>query len=165
MPSVLFTCTANRFRSPLAAAIFRRALLDSRESGNWRVASAGTWTKPGQPVISHLQEVALSMGLDLAGHRSVQVSAQLLSAYDLVLVMEPGQKEALQIEFSSVRERIYLLSEVVEEQIYAISDSFRSERDLAEAATMLRSLILKGYRNICSLATSLHDMRIQNIEG
>jgi protein-tyrosine phosphatase len=160
MPSVLFVCTANRFRSPLAAAIFRSALLDSRESGNWQVASAGTWTMPGQPVILYLQDVALSMGLDLSGHRSVSVDEMLLSAYDLILVMEPGQKEALQIEFPSLQEKIHLLSNVVEGETYEIPDSFRSERQVTEIATLLRSLIFKGYRNVCSLAASLHDMRM-----
>ena len=50
MPKVLFVCTANRFRSPLAAAIFKRFLLESQETGRWRVSSAGTWTRSGLPV-------------------------------------------------------------------------------------------------------------------
>ena len=41
MPSVLFVCTANQFRSPIAAALFSRKLQDERVSQGWSVGSAG----------------------------------------------------------------------------------------------------------------------------
>src|SRR5512141_235703 len=104
MPSVLFVCTANRFRSPLAAAIFSRALEEenNREiaslihrTGPWKVRSAGTWAIPGQSVIPEAYQAAQKLGLNLADHRAERVSVQLLSAYDLILVMQASQKEAL----------------------------------------------------------------------
>jgi protein-tyrosine-phosphatase len=165
MPSILFVCTANRFRSPLAAAILNKYLLESGEKGEWQVASAGTWTVPGQPVISRLEPVSRSLGLELGMHRSAQVDGQLLAAYDLILVMEPGHKEALQVEFPSLREQIYLLSDVVERKKYAVPDTFRSEQQVTEVAMLLRSLIHNGYRSICILATYLHNLREQVRDG
>ena len=161
MPSILFVCTANRLRSPLAVAILKKYLLESGEKGEWQVASAGTWTAPGQPVISLLAPVAQSLGLDLGLHRSIQVDGQLLAAHDLILVMEPGHKEALQVEFPSLREHIYLLSDVVEGKKYAVPDTFQSEQQVTEVAMLLRSLIFTGYRRIRILATYLHNLREQ----
>ena len=43
MPTVLFVCTGNLHRSPLAAAFLRRLLQESKLAG-WQVESAGTWT-------------------------------------------------------------------------------------------------------------------------
>ncbi|MEP7133558.1 MAG: hypothetical protein ABI904_01375 [Chloroflexota bacterium] len=157
MPTVLFVCTANRFRSPLAAAIFSEVLNSHKEPGDWTVASAGTWTTPGQPVLSQVHEVAQRMGYDLSGHRSMLVDRQLLSEYDLVMVMEPGQIEALQNEFPDLRGHIYLLSQVVEYQSYLIPDQFDSVQEVLETAELLQTLITKGLRQICSLAVSLHN--------
>lgn len=50
MPSVLFACTANRFRSPIAAARFSHCLQNEVDVQDWRVGSAGTWAEPGLPV-------------------------------------------------------------------------------------------------------------------
>jgi len=157
MPSILFVCTANRFRSPLAAAIFRQALLDAHQPGSWRVASAGSWTEPGQPAIRAVQEYVLPLGFDLSAHRSQQVTGALLASFDLVLVMEPSHKEALRFEFPALAERFHLLADVAESGVFAIPDHFRSEQQIEEVVTLLRSLLLKGYRNICTLAEELHN--------
>ena len=161
MPSVLFVCTANRFRSPLAAAILEKYLRDSNEQGPWQVSSAGTWTTPGQPPVPFLKEVAGSLGFEINGHRSTPVQASLLAAQDLILVMEPGHKEALMVEFPSRGEQVYLLSQVVENKNYAIPDTFQSEAQVREVALLLKSLLFDGYRKICTLATYLHNAGAQ----
>jgi len=169
MPSVLFVCTANRFRSPLAAAIFGRALVEEKnepdsawnrgDPGAWKVGSAGTWTLPGQAVLPAVLEAAKNFDLDLSDHRSVQVSAQLLSEYDLILVMQESQKEALQGEFPALHEHIYLLSHVVELGTYDIPDAFGSVQEVIEVCSEMNELIRRGLRYICVLATALHNQR------
>ncbi|MFU8827432.1 MAG: hypothetical protein ACNA70_08065, partial [Brevefilum sp.] len=49
MASVLFVCTANRFRSPIASIFFAKAVVRHGDDGEIRVSSAGTWTVAGQP--------------------------------------------------------------------------------------------------------------------
>ena len=159
MPKVLFVCTANRFRSPLAAAIFKRFLLESQETGRWRVSSAGTWTRSGLPVVEHLEEVAREFKLELGTHSSYQVNERLLKEADLILTMEPGQKEALLFEFPHHSERIYLLSEVVERRQYGIPDTYGSPAEVREVAQSLQDLLFAGYRNIKVLAIALHNQR------
>src|SRR5690606_22592899 len=109
MPSVLFVCTANRFRSPLAATLFLRAVADEEveraspwnigKASDWRAGSAGTWTVDGEPALPVVVDAATQLGIDLSGHRSVQVSDRLLADHDLILTMQASQKEALQSEF------------------------------------------------------------------
>lgn len=81
---------------------------------DWSVGSAGTWTKPGLPADARALQDASVWGLDIKAHRSWQVNADLLSRNNLVLVMEAGQKEALQVEFPKDKEKIFLLSEVAD---------------------------------------------------
>jgi protein-tyrosine-phosphatase len=159
MPSVLFVCTANRFRSPLASAFFRKALGESVGMG-WTIDSAGTWTSPGLPVLPEVLLIARKYGLDLARHRSKPVTQALLSAHDLILVMEAGHKEALEHEFPAASsDRIHLLSQVVEGRVYDIPDLFDSIESMMEVSGNLYELIQTGVGNICSLATRLQDVR------
>jgi protein-tyrosine-phosphatase len=157
MPSVLFVCTANRFRSPIAAALFLKALKAQDVKGSWSVGSAGTWAVSGQPVLTSVLEVAQDYGLDLSTHRSRQVDAQTLKYNDLILVMQDSHKEALRSEFPSLIEKVYLLSEVVEGGSYDIPDLFMSIQGMREVSADLDELIRKGWRRICSLATDLQN--------
>jgi protein-tyrosine phosphatase len=156
MPSVLFVCTANRFRSPLAAALFNKLLQADAVQGSWMVASAGTWAEPGQPVLPNVAEVGRAYALDLSAHRSNRLCEQLLSEFDLILVMQSSQREALQSEFPSLYKQIYLLSEVVERRFYDIPDSSDSRQGIADVSRDLNELIRRGFHSICVLATYLH---------
>ena len=153
MPSVLFVCTANLYRSPLAAAFLRDELKNAPDGSKWVIDSAGTWTKSGSPIHIQTIEDAQHFGLDVHTHRSKQVTAELLSRQDLILVMETGHKEALLIEFPDQSQKIHLLSEVVDGHTYDIPDPFSLEgihdRDVANE---LHRIITRGYKTIFALA-------------
>ena len=158
MPSVLFICRANQFRSPLAAAF----LLKQIESGGeeWSVGSAGTWTKPGQPAASVAITIANRLNLlGLDEHRTRQVGRELLDGYDLILTMETGQLEAIASEFQAVADRSRLLSEVVDGLPYDIPDPVGLLNDPEEVASELQMLIEKGGHKILKLAETLHQAR------
>lgn len=169
MPSVLFVCTANQFRSPLAAAFYKRALLTEgmamlenrgiQDSDGWFVGSAGTWAVPGKPVLPIVNDVAQKLGVDLSSHSTEKVTGQLLSTYDLVLVMQNSHKEALQMEFPALKDQIYLFSHVTERGSYDIPDLFATEQDVMQIAQEMDSLIQRGYKYIWVLATALHNKR------
>jgi protein-tyrosine phosphatase len=109
-PSVLLVCTANRCRSPMAAALLTQLLEREGLAGHNRVDTAGTWAKEGEPAASLAQEVMQERGLDLSRHRSRRVSGDLLRGYQLVLVMEAGHREAILAEFPDIEARLYLLA-------------------------------------------------------
>jgi protein-tyrosine phosphatase len=113
MPKILFVCTANQCRSPVAAALFQRCLAQAGLDTNWEIASAGTWARPGRPADRQMGAIAQAAGLDLSHHRAQDVSAvQGLASYALILTMARHHQEALQAEFPHLRERIYLLAEL-----------------------------------------------------
>ncbi len=125
MPAVLFVCTANQFRSPLAAAYFDSRLKEAGIAAGWVTGSAGTWIE--QPGGAHPRAIraAQQAGLDLSEHRAREVTSAILADADLILTMEAGQKEALQIEFAAQREKIFLLSEFSTGKTYDIPDPAR----------------------------------------
>ena len=154
MPSILFVCTGNMYRSPLAAGFFLKQLQQARQGGSWTVDSAGTWTISDLPLPEQTLELAKSFGLDLSGQLTRLVDQDLLEARGLILVMERGHKEALGIEFPSISGRLHLISEVADHLIYDIPDPVSSDASLAEIAAGLFQLIERGFRNIVELALS-----------
>jgi protein-tyrosine-phosphatase len=135
MPAVLFVCTANRIRSPLAEHLFRRQLpLVGEDPHAWRIDSAGTWTRNGLPAMPLAQQAGAEMGLDLSGHRSTPIEDAPLTTYDLIIVMEQGHREAIAIEFPEAAERVYLLSELATGLAYDISDPIGRPLDAYRSA-------------------------------
>ncbi len=78
---VLFVCTGNTCRSPLAEAYLRAVRPD------WTVGSAGLAARAGQPASAVGQEVAAQADLALQGHRSRPLEPWMLADYDAVIGM------------------------------------------------------------------------------
>ncbi len=107
--NLLFVCTGNTCRSPLAEARAAAAL----RSRGWRhvsVASAGTAAAVGGGASATAIEVAAENGLDLTTHRARLLTPDLIDWADLVLAMSPshlltalelgaGEKAALLTDF------------------------------------------------------------------
>lgn len=148
MPSVLFVCTANRFRSPLAAAMFQGLLNRAALAEEISVASAGTWAEPGQAATLEAEVLARQVGADLSGHRSLCIDREVVLAHQLIIVMEAGHKEALQNEFPEAAERIFLLSEVAGKPAYDIPDPYTSQESPLVVANELSHLLEHGFAGI-----------------
>jgi protein-tyrosine-phosphatase len=83
---ILFVCTGNTCRSPLAEAIARRILADSGKE-SIAVESAGTQAWDGSPASDEALLIGVERNLDLSGHRSRHLTPEITATSDLVLVM------------------------------------------------------------------------------
>jgi protein-tyrosine-phosphatase len=91
---VLLVCTGNACRSPMAAGLLEHLLAERAAAGDMRaaqvrVSSAGTHAPAGSPATPDAVEACAELGVDIAAHRARQATAEILSAADLILVMEP----------------------------------------------------------------------------
>jgi protein-tyrosine-phosphatase len=112
MPSILFVCTANQCRSPMAEVLFKQKLSERSNPDGWTVESAAAWGASGERATENARQVAAENDLDLDPHRSQRVEDIDLNAFDLILVMQAGHQEGLRTEFPHLAERIRLLSEM-----------------------------------------------------
>jgi protein-tyrosine phosphatase len=105
---VLFVCTGNTCRSPLAEVALRLTL--DRDGERVQVGSAGTAAWEGQPAAEHSVAIAAREGGDLRSHRSRRLTPEMLREADLVLVMEAGHLDAV-LALGSERAKTHVLSE------------------------------------------------------
>lgn len=85
---LLFICTGNTCRSPMAEAI-ARAVARERGLEDVTMSSAGVSAVRGSAASDGATLVALEHGLDLSGHRSQPLTPALLEEADIVLAMGP----------------------------------------------------------------------------
>lgn len=91
---ILFVCTGNTCRSPIAE-VLAREMIRARGWSGVEVSSAGVFAQAGAPASEGAREAAARAGMDLSAHRSRQVDAQLLGECDLVLTMTRGHLGSL----------------------------------------------------------------------
>src|SRR5437867_6412396 len=83
---ILLVCTGNICRSPLAAALLERALVERGIEG-LAVASAGTGAWDGAPISEGAYLVGLEHGVDLSNHRAQLLTRELVDQADVILTM------------------------------------------------------------------------------
>jgi len=150
MRSVLFVCTANVCRSPMAMIIFRDMVATS--GAQWRVGSAGTWAIDGFSMAQKTDWVLKQMGHEPGNHKSMSVDRDLLASYNLILTMEQGHKEALKIEFPESANKVYLLSEMIGLS-YDIPDPIgKSSQEFIDTYRELTQILRTGFEHIDRLA-------------
>lgn len=115
---------------------------------NCIVQSAGTWAENGHPATPFGVKVMAQRGLDTSLHQSRLITRDLLIQFDLVLTMESGHKEAIQIEFPEFSKKIFMLSEMSGEQINIEDPIGGLFEDYVNTANEIDEWIMRGIPNI-----------------
>ena len=109
MRQILFVCTANVCRSPMAEAIFN-ALAEERGLA-WRAESAGVAALVDEDITPNARSALDEVGIYANEHRARQVGEEMLEEADLVLGMGPRHVATLRRRFGGLSERVYTLPE------------------------------------------------------
>jgi len=100
--TILFVCSGNTCRSPMAEAIAKRYLAEKLQVGGEEleqkgiyVTSAGASALPGARATPQAAEAVRDMGLDLSHHRSRSLTVELIHQADVVYTMGRGHAQAV----------------------------------------------------------------------
>lgn len=163
MPNILFVCSANRFRSVLAAGYFKALLLNKQPAGEWIIGSAGIWASEGIPPIKEAIEIASLRQVKVDEVRSREITRELIERADLIIVMTDGQREGITLEFPQARNKTHLFSEITVDESFDIPDPMTTiGEDPKVIAEEIFSMIETGYDRIITRATSGNSTNISD---
>ena len=110
MLSVLFVCTGNICRSPVAEALLQTR---ARELGlPISVRSAGSWAQRGNPATSNAILAAREMGLEIEGHQARPLADHLIREADLVLGLAREHRDEILFLVSEAASKTFMLKEL-----------------------------------------------------
>jgi protein-tyrosine-phosphatase len=105
---VLFVCTGNTCRSPMAEALFRKA---TAGRDDYTVSSAGVSASKGTPANPDTIAILKKRNAPLTGFGSRQVSKKILEDATHVFAMTRSHLRTLELQFPAFSEKYHLVGE------------------------------------------------------
>ena len=114
--NVLFVCTGNTCRSPMAAYLFDK--IATEQDLDVRIESAGICAAIGASASKPAILVMKNYGIDMSNHTAKQISEKMINESDLILVMTEGHKE--------------MLSRIAEKKVFTLCEFVGEQGDVAD---------------------------------
>src|SRR6202030_3359978 len=108
LKNILFVCTGNVCRSPMAEGIFRHVMKGRREI---QVMSAGIGAMEGQPPSPYAVQAVRELGIDISKQRSRQLTADLVQEADYIFGMTHSHVDTVLLLYPHAAEKTFLLRE------------------------------------------------------
>ncbi|QHI70875.1 low molecular weight protein arginine phosphatase [Tichowtungia aerotolerans] len=142
---LIFVCTGNTCRSPMAEGLLRARLPDNC---GWEVMSAGVCAAEGWPVSEHAITALREKKIDISGLTSTTLTPDLIERADLLVTMTSGHQAAVLAAVPESQDKVFLLKSFgvakcaadIDDPVGGSLDLYRRVRDEIDAA--LPDLIL-----------------------
>lgn len=154
--NVLFVCTGNTCRSPMAEEVAEDAAGRSIHYKDISFDSAGTFACEGEPASDEAIEVMSELGLDIEKHKAQQFTRELAEWADIILAMEARQIEEMEAMAPEDEHKMHTLLGFAQgvdgypgEAGYDITDPYKEDIDVyREARDQISEAVDKALERI-----------------
>jgi len=153
--TIIFVCTGNTCRSPMARALLLQRLQASAkwsDSGPIQVWSAGLFTQDDLPASPEAVAAMREEGIDISHHRSLLLRNNLIRDADLVLTMTASQRDYLLDRFPDKSDNIYTLSQFTGDETGEVMDPYgQGPEYYRKSLSQLKLLVDRLFQKIIQL--------------
>ena len=150
MKKLIFVCTGNTCRSPMAEGLLRHLLPPASE---WEISSAGICAAEGWPASENSVKALREKEIDISNLTSATLTPNLIDDADLLVTMTTGHRQAILTATPKSKDKVFLLKSFgvaqcaadINDPVGGPLDLYRHVRDEIDAA--LPDLILYMLRN------------------
>jgi len=146
MKNILFVCTGNTCRSPMAEALFRSILEAEGYDNEYECSSAGVYAFEGDSSTVEAIEAMKKYGLDISKHYARILDYEMIQNAYIILTMTKDHKRMILDVYPEAADKVFTLKEFAgyTEDDWDISDPFGFDVDVYEAcAEEIETVLLK----------------------
>ncbi|MFJ7734223.1 low molecular weight protein arginine phosphatase [Lysinibacillus sp. NPDC097231] len=136
---ILFVCTGNTCRSPMAEVILKH-----QQKDNIEVRSAGIYAMPNAEMSAHAQQVLNEANMTHQ-HSATQLSITEMEWADLILTMTSAHKDMIVANYPNTENKVFTLKEYTSEgSMENVVDPYGGSKEMYEATfAELKALVIR----------------------
>ncbi len=113
MKSIMFVCSGNICRSPMAHSYMQKKLKDLNREKEYIISSCGTYAIQGQNATNYSIEAMKKYEVDLTKHKATRMQDSNIQNYDLVFALTNNHKTQILKIYPSLNGKVFTLKEYV----------------------------------------------------